>query len=313
MKHSWKKLLVIFALLLAFSFAFVSRADFGDFSGDSDFGSYDSGGWDSSDSGWDSDWGDSDWGSSSSGWDSGPVIFYGGGGGAASSMLTLIIGAIILYRILQAMKAQQGSHGQPVSLGNLPRPRGEDISTYVRLDPNFDRMALQEQLANRYVQMQNAWQNQDIEPLKPYFTDAFYNQMNRQLQQMKAQGRTNYMERIAVLRVEPRTWYQENGMDHIVVQLETRMVDYTVDNATGAVVSGNRNREKFLGYEWDLSRKSGVLTGEAGGVHRVNCPACGAPLDINATAKCPYCGSVVTVQQEEWALSSIKGLYQRTM
>ena len=181
------------------------------------------------------------------------------------------------------------------------------------MDPNFDRMALQEQLANRYVQMQNAWQNQDIEPLKPYFTDAFYNQMNRQLQQMKAQGRTNYMERIAVLRVEPRTWYQENGMDHIVVQLETRMVDYTVDNATGAVVSGNRNREKFLGYEWDLSRKSGVLTGEAGGVHRVNCPACGAPLDINATAKCPYCGSVVTVQQEEWALSSIKGLYQRTM
>ena len=118
MKHSWKKLLVIFALLLAFSFAFVSRADFGDFSGDSDFGSYDSGGWDSSDSGWDSDWGDSDWGSTSSGWDSGPVIFYGGGGGAASSMLTLIIGAIILYRILQAMKAQQGSHGQigcPVS------------------------------------------------------------------------------------------------------------------------------------------------------------------------------------------------------
>ena len=167
MKHSWKKLLVIFALLLAFSFAFVSRADFGDFSGDSDFGSYDSGGWDSSDFGWDSDWGDSDWGSTSSGWDSGPVIFYGGGGGAASSMLTLIIGAIILYRILQAMKVQQGSHGQPVSLGNLPRPRGEDISTYVRLDPNFDRMALQEQLANRYVQMQNAWQNQDIEPLKP--------------------------------------------------------------------------------------------------------------------------------------------------
>ena len=46
---------------------------------------------------------------------------------------------------------------------------------------------------------------------------------------------------------------------------------------------------------------------------RKNCPACGAPLDINATAKCPYCGSVVTVQQEEWALSSIKGLYQRTM
>lgn len=313
MRHSWKKYLLVFALLLTFAAAFVSRADFGDYSGDSDFGGWDSGdSWDSGSS-WDYD-DDDDW---NSGYDSGPIIYYGGGGSGGGIDIATLIGfaviAIIIYSRMKNLHASQHGGGQPVNLGNMQRPRGEDISTYSRIDPGFDRMALQEQLANRYVQMQNAWQNQDIEPLKPYFTDAFYNQMKRQLEQMKAMGRTNYMERIAVLRVEPRTWYQENGMDHIVVQLETRMVDYTVDNASGRVVSGNPSREKFLGYEWDLSRKSGITTGSAGGTRRIVCPACGAPLDINATAKCPYCGSVVTVQQEDWALDSIKALYQRTM
>ena len=27
------------------------------------------------------------------------------------------------------------------------------------------------------------------------------------------------------------------------------------------------------------------------------CPHCGAPLEINASAKCPYCGSVITLEE----------------
>ena len=66
-------------------------------------------------------------------------------------------------------------------------------------------------------------------------------------------------------------------------------------------------------YEWDMARKSGVLTPEQDEVRVLNCPNCGAPLNINATAQCPYCDSIVTVEQNDWAISAIRGLSQRTV
>ena len=136
--------------------------------------------------------------------------------------------------------------------------------------------------------------------------------MERQLKQLTDGHCTNYVERIAVLNVTLQTWYQEGGMDHIQAQISARIVDYTLNDETGALVSGSRTAEKFMTYRWDLSRKSGVKTGEAPEMQTINCPNCGAPVQINATAKCPYCGSVITVKQEDWALNGIQGLSQRT-
>ena len=42
------------------------------------------------------------------------------------------------------------------------------------------------------------------------------------------------------------------------------------------------------------------------------CPNCGAPVNINQTAKCEYCDSVITVENHDFVLSSIRGLAQRT-
>lgn len=66
-------------------------------------------------------------------------------------------------------------------------------------------------------------------------------------------------------------------------------------------------------YEWELTRASGRTTGAAEEMTVVNCPNCGAPLSINATAKCPYCDSVVTVDAHDWAISAIRGIAQRTV
>ena len=101
-------------------------------------------------------------------------------------------------------------------------------------------------------------------------------------------------------------------MDHIVVRVRARLVAYTLDDRTGNVISGDRKKEKFMEYEWDVCRKSGIVTG-SGGMQSVSCPHCGAPLNINQTAKCPYCGSIVTLVNEDWALNNIKGVSQSTI
>ena len=186
------------------------------------------------------------------------------------------------------------------------------MSDYLRLDPNFDEVQFREKLANWYVQLQNAWQKKDISSLRPYLTDAFYAQMETQLQSHIEAHRTNIIDSIAVLSVQLKGYKQENGEDKIIAYLNTRIIDYTIDDNTGHVLYGNKNVEKFMTYEWLLTRTSGQLTGEQEAMQSVVCPHCGATLNINKTAKCDYCGSIITVEEHGFVISSIKGLSQRT-
>lgn len=170
-----------------------------------------------------------------------------------------------------------------------------------------------EKAANLYVQMQNDWTAKDIEPLRPYFSDALFTQMERSLKEIVKRGETNMVERIAVLEVTPLGFRQSAGEDIITLCLRTRIVDYTVNDSTKEVVSGSRNREKFMTYEWDILRPSGMITGEdTGTTKRISCPSCGAPLDVNASARCPYCGSVIQQQAKDWVIGAIRGIRQET-
>ncbi len=186
------------------------------------------------------------------------------------------------------------------------------IANYTQLDPNFDPGELETRLSNLYVQMQQGWTAKDISALRPYFTDAYFTQMERQLESHRRLGRTNYVDRIAVLGVTLRGYYVAGGEDHLIAEVRARIVDYTLDDKTGALISGNQKAEKFMTYEYELTRTSGLKTGQAQGLHTINCPNCGAPLEINMTAKCPYCDSVVTDEQHDFVISRITGISQKT-
>ncbi|MBQ9359450.1 MAG: TIM44-like domain-containing protein [Lachnospiraceae bacterium] len=286
----------VFALIFAFH-PLSARADFGDFAGDTDYGGggdYDSGGWSSDSDDYDSSSGSGDF-------------------GAGDVIGTLIFIGIVIYYLVKGRenKSTKRKGGQPAGAAVTPDGMLMPMSEYASLDPNFNEAAFREHMSNLYVQMQQEWHNKDIEPLKPYFTDAYWNQMDRQLDQKRKAGQTPCTERIAVLETTPRGFYQSAGMDHIVVRMRARLVAYVLDDKTGKVISGDMNREKFMEYEWDVCRKSGVVTGAAG-MQTVSCPHCGAPLNINQTAKCPYCDSIVTLVNEDWALNNIKGVSQQT-
>ena len=85
------------------------------------------------------------------------------------------------------------------------------------------------------------------------------------------------------------------------------------DDYTSEIVQGSQTAEKFMEYEWIITRKSGVVTtSETGGTRTVNCPHCGAPVDINKSAKCEYCDSILTVDSVDWVINTIKGISQHT-
>lgn len=303
MKWTAKILVFVLCLLLMMLPAFAG-ADFGDFSGDSDYG----GSWDSG-SDWSSSSWDSDYSSGSYYDDDSDVSGIDIGISLAVMAAIVVLGLIFDVSEKRKKKKQQN---KPQGAQRTPDSRLQPLGDLAVTDPSFDANAMQEKISNLYVQMQNCWTDKNIESLRPYFTDAFFTQMERQLNGLKSRGLTNHVDRIAVLGVNLRGFYKQGGDEHLIVELRTRIVDYTVQDSDKKLVSGDRNREKFMTYEWDVCRAEGSVTTREGAMQSVSCPGCGAPLSINTTAKCPYCGRVVTLDEHDWALCAIKGISQTT-
>lgn len=328
-KRKLTALLLVLALC-AGALTISAIADAGNFTGGSDYGGSDWGGgssdWGSSDWGDSSDW-DSDWDDSSYG--GGSNYFFGGfgggsggggGGGLSIGFFAVVILIVIVVGMLMA-KRSISAHGSgnsvTTAVNTAPPPNLRPMSELRGKDPNFSEDALKEKISNLYVQMQHAWQDKDFEPMRPHMTDSLYSQFDRQLQELVKAGQTNYVQRIAVLGVTLEGWTEDETNQSISALVNTRIVDFTKDDKTDRIVNGSDTAEKFMCYRWQLIRSAGMTTPESAGTGSegttsLHCPSCGAPLDVNHSARCPYCDSIISSESYDWCISSITGISQRT-
>ena len=312
----------ILAVLLAVSllglgiFSLIGHADFGDFAGDYDYGDWGN----DNDYGNDNDW---DWGNDND-YDSGngggfifvPSGSSGGGslGGGSSLIIAIIIVAIIIFLVLRRRNGSGTSQQTPVAPGATPTDPStlKPMSDYLTQDPTFSESEMRDKISNLYVQFQDAWHAKDLTPLRPYLSDAYFAQSDRQLDNYRRNNQTSYIERISVLDVTLSGYKQSEGRDYIYARLKTRITNYVLDDRTGNLVRGSKTAEKFMDYEWELMRSSGKTTAGSTGTVVQNCPNCGATININHTAQCEFCGSIITVDSFDWVVNGIKGISQRT-
>ena len=215
---------------------------------------------------------------------------------------------LFIFRPVKKLLGLQGVHKSLYSQAiiNAPKINLKPIEQYYKLDPEFDGEGIKSLTANLYVQLQDSIQAKDISSLRPYMTNEFYSQVDRQIDSLRKQHKTAYTENIAVLGVTLKGWRQAAGMDYITLGLNSRIISYVLDDITGKLLSGDRTREKFIEYEIDLSRKRGIITAHKSNlIQAKTCPNCGAPVDLNASAKCQYCGTVINQVNIDWAVCAI--------
>ena len=289
--------ILLLAALIAFFMLFMpltTEADFGDFGGGSDYGGGSYGG---------SDYGGG--GSGGGGGSYGPDVIIAG--------LIITAGVIVYITFFQGKTKKSKKTSGDIQPSSVARTTGlltmENIYTW---DPNFSADALKRRLSNLYVQMQNGWSAMDISALRGDFTEELFTQYERQLNQQKGQGVINRIERIAMLDVTLTGVQKQAEMETLTAELYARITTYTVREGTDEILRGNRNEEKFIRYEWTLVRPLGMQTNTELKDAAFPCPQCGSPLNINHSAKCPYCGEVIRRAKFDWAIAQIKVLSQQT-
>ena len=82
--------------------------------------------------------------------------------------------------------------------------------------------------------------------MRPYMTDGLYTQFDRQLDELRQHGQTNFVDRIAVLGVALSGWKSDETSESVIAIVSTRIVDYTVDDRSGELVTGSKSVEKFM-------------------------------------------------------------------
>lgn len=266
---------------------------------------YDYGGGGDWGGGWDNDWdgGDNyDYSSSSSS---------GSSGEGFVGLIGAAVVIVIVFVVLKALKGNsasgpvirsgQGSQGANVFLPN----RNDQIQEIIRKkDPNFtadDFVTFAKQV---YIDIQMAWCARDMSPVRPVMHQNLFNTTQRQVEEKIKQGVVYHYESIAINTAYLTSFVRDKDFEYLTVYLNSRMIDYQVDEKTGNIIRGDKNTRWDMRYKMKFVRSTSATTKDAvSGTHGYNCPNCGAPLEITSSGECPYCGSTVTTGDYSWVLT----------
>lgn len=186
-----------------------------------------------------------------------------------------------------------------------------NLSFINEYDPAFSVAQLQTRMSRVYIEMQRSWTNKNFEPMRAYLTSQLFSEMNGQLEQLKMDRLTNYVERTAVLNVIPIDFRVDEINEIITFILVARNIDYTLRDDTGEVIVGSKTQEVFMTYKIEVVRTKGAKTVvQQDNIDAQSCPNCGAPIDLNSSGKCEYCGAILEAKTYDWVISNITAIQQ---
>lgn len=191
----------------------------------------------------------------------------GGMGGSGIGLFEIILIAGIGYLIYRMV--QNGRNAQPVY---EPAPRQEyraeplqavddginqGLSWIRQMDASFDETRFKENVTDIFFKIQGAWMNRDISSIKPLLTDETGKYIQSDVDALLRDKKTNRLENIAVRKVEIAEAWQEAGCDFITVLFTANLLDYTTDDATGAIAAGSKTDPVKFEEFWTFTRNAG--------------------------------------------------------
>jgi predicted lipid-binding transport protein (Tim44 family) len=152
---------------------------------------------------------------------------------------------------------------QPPSVPAYEQPRQKTgdlekgVNYIQQMDASFDAKKFKDDCMDHFFKIQGAWINRDLSGVKPLLTDEMFKVIGDDLYRLKLDKKINKLDNIAVRSVDLVEAWQESGADFVTVKFYANLLDYTVDESTGQVVSGSKTDPvKFEEY-WTFTRSVG--------------------------------------------------------
>ncbi len=171
-------------------------------------------------------------------------------------------------------------------------------------DPNFSEPVFLDKVQTAFFLVQKAWMKRNQDLARAVMSEALYRRHKMQTDELLQKGRTNVLENIVIGGTKIVKIISENDYDAITVRIRASMSDYMVDDKTGQVVDGHKEPRPFTEY-WAFVRRYDKKTQKPSEAKAYICQNCGAPLEINESGKCSYCGTLSTAAAFDWVVDTI--------
>ncbi len=261
-----------------------------------------------------SDWGGSDWDD-----DDDDYYYYGGtsnnngSGGSMDFGDVLMIGGFIVIFIVVAILGAKAKKKGPQNTVKFGTNQGQHImvpdrtaqieSIIKEQDPNFSANDFITFAKEVFVDIQEGWSARDLSKIRIVMHDNLYKQTQKQVDEKLRNGTINRIENIAVNTAYLTAYKRDKQFEYATIYLSARFFDYEVDEKTGNILRGDTTTRWDMRYLMKFMRSTGVKTKDETNVLKThNCPNCGAPLEMQSSGHCEYCGSEVTTGQYSWVL-----------
>ena len=132
-----------------------------------------------------------------------------------------------------------------------------DYRSLTMMDRSFDPNQFLKTAQDLFFKVQGAWNKQDATALRSLCGSELMQTWEQELNDLRARGHQNKMENIALRESEITEAWTENGQDYITVRLHANLLDYTVDQKSGNVVSGNNSDPIEFQEYWTFTRPVG--------------------------------------------------------
>lgn len=297
----YKNTFLILTIMLLLSVPIPIFADVGSFE------SYDSGG------SWDYDYSYDDYDYDYDRYDDDDYSYSSSGSGnSGTSTFDSIV--LILFVIVVIVISSKKTNNQAARRYNINRNSQptidveENVEERVkRIDELFNEEQFIAWVKEVFVKMQEAWSERDWSVIRCFESNNLFEQHQKQLEGYIENHQINKMERICVKSAQLSKFEQSGDKDILTVILNSKMIDYIIDDRTQEIIKGDRTTERHSTYKMVFIRKTGVKTKEGNSeINATNCPNCGAPTQIASSGKCEYCGTIVTTGEFNWVLSNLE-------
>ncbi len=214
----------------------------------------------------------------------------GGGFGLSDLFLIMIILGII-YFVVKRFRSRQtlqmsmaGVGGAPYSypgLGPSPGPivgtppveerfpdgpSVDNLGHIKAMDPAFNERVFKDQAEDLFFKIQGGWTRRNLSGIRSLLSPAMQEVFKEQIDRLVADQEINRLENIAVREVKIVEAGQDRGEEYVTVKFYANLLDYTVQEKTGQILTGSSSDPvKFVEY-WTFSRNVGEKKWVLGGI-----------------------------------------------
>jgi len=133
-------------------------------------------------------------------------------------------------------------------------------------DPGFDPAYFKEIASDVFFKVQAGWMRRDLSAHGHLLGDTLAKEYEDHFAEMRAKGELNKLESIAIRKVEIVDAGSDGREDFVTVLFTANLLDYTVDENSGDVISGSMTEPVKFAERWTWARPVGTESWKLEGI-----------------------------------------------